>query len=208
MLTVKEIVESIAKDKEYTNMCSKICPDYTDDLWQEALLILLEYDKDKLIGIYKNGRLKFFVCKILMNQAHSSTSPFHKKYRMREDLYVSDITYESYDFSKDKLIDNCLSEISIYGAENDNNWYRSELFKLYMQEGSMRKLSNKTGIPVMSIQRSLNEFKTDIKQRLNENTSHTAIKPSERNKLLQAINAACLYEDDESGNRVRPDTGM
>lgn len=222
-------------------MCAKICPDHTDDLWQETLLILLEYNAEKLLTIYNNGKLKFFVCKILMNQAHSNTSPFHKNYRnpntnitdfnaiqfmatLDEMTYSDennlDITIGSntnklmhlidnqYDTNIDKLIDGCLTEISIYASEDDNNWYRAELFKLYLQEGSIRKLSNKTEIPVMSIQRSLNEFKMDIKQRMNENTSHPTVKPSERDKLLQAINATRLSEDPESGNSIRSNPGL
>lgn len=195
LLTQREIVEAIAKDRTYFDMCKKICPDNYDDLWQEVLLIILEYNSEKLIAIHSEGKLKFFVCKIMMNQNFSSTSPFHKKYRAKESFYKSDIAQDPYDYEEDILLDKALTEISLYGTENDNNWYRAELFKLYLKEGSIRALSKKTSIPVMSIHRSLNEFKADIKKRINENTSNTSIPKRKRNKLLQAINATRLSEN-------------
>ena len=176
-------------------MCAKICSDNTDDLWQETLLILLEYNEEKIINLHTTGKLKFFVCKIMMNQSHSNSSAFHKKYRKQDFFYKSDIDNEEYDYEQDVLINKCVSEMSLYASSNDNNWYRNELFKLYIEQGSMRELSKNTGIPVMSIHRSINEFKNDIKQRLNENTTSSTISASQRYKLLQAIDASRLSEN-------------
>lgn len=52
-----------------------------DDLEQEIYMILLEYNKDKIIDMYKNKQLKFFIVNIIQKQYYSKTSPYYKKYK-------------------------------------------------------------------------------------------------------------------------------
>lgn len=52
-----------------------------DDLIQEIYIILLEYNKDKLIDLYNKKQLRYFLVGIIQRQYHSSTSPFYKKYK-------------------------------------------------------------------------------------------------------------------------------
>lgn len=52
-----------------------------DDLEQEIYMILLEYDKDKIIELYEKKQLKFFIVGIIQRQYNSKTSPFYKKYK-------------------------------------------------------------------------------------------------------------------------------
>lgn len=68
------IVESIIKNLG-------VSPKYVDDLTQEIYLILLEYDREKIIEMYNNKQLNFFLTRIIKNQINSVTSPFYRKYR-------------------------------------------------------------------------------------------------------------------------------
>lgn len=68
------IVEQICKN---IGVSSK----YVDDLIQEIYMILLEYDRQKIIEMYERGQLNFFITRIIKNQWCSNTSPFYKKYR-------------------------------------------------------------------------------------------------------------------------------
>lgn len=52
-----------------------------DDLEQEIYLILLDYDKDKIIELYEKKQLKYFIVGIIQRQYNSKTSPFYKKYK-------------------------------------------------------------------------------------------------------------------------------
>ena len=52
-----------------------------DDLEQEIYTILLEYDSNKIIEMYKNNQLKFFIVGVVQRQYHSKTSPYYKKYK-------------------------------------------------------------------------------------------------------------------------------
>ena len=52
-----------------------------EDLEQEIYMILLEYNKDKIIELYCNNQLKYFIVGIVQRQYNSNTSPFYKKYK-------------------------------------------------------------------------------------------------------------------------------
>lgn len=52
-----------------------------DDLEQEIFMILLEYDKDKIIELYEKKQLRYFIVGIIQRQYNSKTSPFYKKYK-------------------------------------------------------------------------------------------------------------------------------
>ena len=52
-----------------------------DDLEQEIYMILLEYNKNKIIELYNNNQLKYFIVGIIQRQYNSKTSPFYKKYK-------------------------------------------------------------------------------------------------------------------------------
>jgi hypothetical protein len=59
----------------------KIPSTYIDDLEQEVYMILLEYDKDKIVELYERKQLKYFIVGIITRQYNSKTSPFYKKYK-------------------------------------------------------------------------------------------------------------------------------
>lgn len=52
-----------------------------DDLEQEIYMILLEYDRKKIVELYTNKQLKYFIVGVIQRQYNSKTSPFYKKYK-------------------------------------------------------------------------------------------------------------------------------
>ena len=55
---------------------------YFDDLVQEIYLIILEYDDNKIIKMYEQNQIKFFITRIIKNQYFAKNSQFYKKYKM------------------------------------------------------------------------------------------------------------------------------
>jgi hypothetical protein len=89
---VREIIDNIG-----------VRSDAADDLEQEIYMILLEYDQDKIMGMYEKGQLKFFIVRIVNNQWFSKTSPFYKKYKkyyslIDEGSVNSDDVCDDYDY--------------------------------------------------------------------------------------------------------------
>ena len=52
-----------------------------DVLEQEIYMILLTYDKDKIIDMYNKKQLNYFIVGIVKRQYNSRTSPYYKKYK-------------------------------------------------------------------------------------------------------------------------------
>lgn len=52
-----------------------------DDLKQEIIIVILEYDKEKIMRMYENKQIKFFCVRIIQQQYFSKTSPYFKKYK-------------------------------------------------------------------------------------------------------------------------------
>ncbi len=82
------IVDSIARDHIVETMVCKIAHQAMgadlEDLCQMVYLVLLEYDEDKLLDLWENGQIRFFIARVILNQFRSSTSPFHFTIRVRE----------------------------------------------------------------------------------------------------------------------------
>lgn len=68
--TVREICENMRVNKNDI-----------DDFVQEIYMILLEYNKDKIIELYNKKQLRYFIVGIVSRQYNSCTSPFYKKYK-------------------------------------------------------------------------------------------------------------------------------
>ena len=52
-----------------------------DDLKQEVILIVCSWPDEKIIKLYEDKALDFYVVKVILNQMISNSSPFSKKYR-------------------------------------------------------------------------------------------------------------------------------
>jgi hypothetical protein len=86
----KEIIEAIAKERLVETLVENITrreiTPPLDDLVQMVYLILLEYDEEKIVDLWVNGEINFFIVRIIINQYRSVTSPFHalfRKFQMR-----------------------------------------------------------------------------------------------------------------------------
>ena len=58
------------------------------DLCQMVYVILLEYDETKLLDLWENNQINFFLARIIINQYRSSNSPFHTIFRKFQEKTV------------------------------------------------------------------------------------------------------------------------
>ena len=65
-----------------------------DDFLQEIYLIILQYNKEKIIGMYERGELKYWLIRVCINQYCSKNSPFYKKYKKYYTLVDGNVVYE------------------------------------------------------------------------------------------------------------------
>lgn len=80
-MTRNEIVDRLAKSRLVEHMVENICHHALTadlkDLCQMVYLILLEYDEDKIVDLWENKEMNFFIARIILNQYRSDRSTFH-----------------------------------------------------------------------------------------------------------------------------------
>ena len=83
-----EIIDQLAREKRVETMLANIAKKPVtgtlEDLCQMVYLILLEYDEGKIVDLWENGQINFFLARILLNQYRSTNSPFYKLFRKYE----------------------------------------------------------------------------------------------------------------------------
>ena len=145
--------------KEVNDAFAKMHPEELQyDLKAEVFLILCEMNEEKLIGMYERNELKFYIVRIMLNMIKSDRSNFYKSYRNYTE-YVDNDTIAEVNFDKLDLVDKL--EKNLEGL----HWYNKEILKLYAIDfkKNAKELSRKTGIPYMSIVRTINKTKKQMK---------------------------------------------
>jgi len=164
-----------AEYQKLKDIASNICKtDFADDLLHEALEATLKYPKEKLEFIKQDGKLFFFVARIMANMYHSKTSTYYYQIARFYDKHtLQDCTKMSkFIFTNDTEQQENIELIEV--ILNELYWYDRELFKLYYfgeldgNRYTLQSLADKTGISRRSIFTTINNVKTYIKSRIYE----------------------------------------
>ena len=154
-----EILSEFWNSKEVNNAISKMKPiEFQQDLKSEVFLILAELDQQKLVDLYDRKQLRFYIVRIMLNLVQSTDKKFFKKYRD----FVEWIEVEKEDVKEIDITEGLLGHIeALY-------WYQKEILRLYAFEfnRNAKELSRQTGIPYMSIIRTLNQVKKELKSKI------------------------------------------
>jgi hypothetical protein len=151
--------------KEVNEAFGKMQPEELQyDLKAEVFLVLCEMDEQKLIGLYERNELRFYIVRTMLNMIKSDRSTFYKNYRNHIEFVASDLNREIKRINDEPtdLIDKL--EKNLEGL----HWYNKEILKLYAIDfkKNAKELSRKTGIPYMSIVRTINKTKKQMKQNI------------------------------------------
>lgn len=144
--------------KEVNDAFEKMQPEELRyDLKAEVFLVLCEMNEDKLVGLYERNELKFYIVRIMLNMIKSDRSTFYKNYRNYTEFVDQGFASDEYD--KTDMFDKL--ELNMDGL----HWYNKEMLKLYAIDfkKNAKELSRKTGIPYMSIIRTINKTKKQMK---------------------------------------------
>ena len=157
-----EIISELYESEFMDSLLRKITSNNSlkEDLKQEVFLIISEMDSSKIEQLYVDNHLKYYVIRIIKNQYHSSTSPFHYKYRNNnkidhnidlsmEDSYEVQSVYgdqlERYIQERDssdvysKEVRETLNRIMSI-IDNDLHWYSRDILKMYFKIGKWDKI--------------------------------------------------------------------
>jgi len=154
-----KIIEQYWLNDEVNQAFLKMHPEELQyDLKVEVFMVLLEMEDEKLIGLYKRGEIRFYIVRTMLNMIKSNRSQFWKKYR----------NYTEYNGKEVIQVENeSVIDVMEEGIEK-LHWYQKEILKLYTFNfnKNAKELSRQTGIPYMSIIRTLKQTKTELKKHI------------------------------------------
>lgn len=127
-----------------------------EDLKSELFLIICEIEESKLIDLYDKKQLKFYIVRIMLNLVQSSKNKFFKNYRNFEE------------YNETEKPDETEQPIEVMEFIEGLYWYQKEILKLYTFDfnKNAKELSRQTGIPYMSLIRTLNQTKKELKKKI------------------------------------------
>lgn len=168
MLSRDEIVKIISEDKELPKICRKLAKEKSraDDLYQELMLVLLEYNPNRIEEIYNqsSSAFKFFVVRIAMNMAYNKGSKFNRMMNCCTEL-TTDIAEETHPNREPifQEVEKTIASIQDEYRSKNKFPYELRMFEQYLKEGSLRRISDKTNIPLKSVFAAVNSIRKKIK---------------------------------------------
>ena len=135
------------------------------DVFQDVLLAYLELDDCKALQIFDGGYIEWWCIRVAMN-INSNTGKVGKHLNRKNEVYgampyILDKRY----YEIEGQIDATINLNNIKKELDEMYWYDRELFKIYMQEGSLRKSEKATGIPYISIRATVNKVRNKLKEK-------------------------------------------
>jgi DNA-directed RNA polymerase specialized sigma24 family protein len=161
-LSKHQAVVDLLADDELRELAVRICHRYADDLIQEVAMVILEMDEDKWTNVNDGGYLRYYVVRTMMTMATSPRSTFARKHDLfAHSKQVPDIADDADGYDWDQEDDMMIIEALL----DSYHWYDKEVLRLWLQEGSYRKVGKKVDIPFKSIgnsvRRTLDQLKED-----------------------------------------------
>ncbi len=153
------IISELWSSSDLNEALKKMKPvEIQEDLKSELFLIICEIDESKLIDLHDKKQLKFYIVRIMLNLVQSSKNKFFKNYRNFEEYNEAEKPDE-----EDEPIEVMDYIESLY-------WYQKEILKLYTFDfnKNAKELSRQTGIPYMSLIRTLNQTKKELKKKIRQ----------------------------------------
>jgi len=152
-----KIIEQYWLNDEVNQAFAKMQPEELQyDLKVEVFMVLLEMDDAKLFGLYERNEIRFYIVRTMLNMIKSDRSQFWKKYRNYTEYNGKEVV---------EVENNSVINVMEKGIEK-LHWYQKEILRLYTFEfnKNAKELSRQTGIPYMSIIRTLKQTKTELKK--------------------------------------------
>lgn len=176
-----KIISDYYTQKDIITFFKNIAGEWWEELRQDVFLTICEYDKEKIIDMHQRKCLKFFIVRIGLNQFRSKNSKFYYQNFKNQRLSDNIIDDELIENSDKILYSNMLYELQDDNAYNkieakiqaveksidDLRFFECEVLKLYLQLGTYKNVSIKTGIPIRTIangvKNAINNVKLNLK---------------------------------------------
>ena len=146
------------KYNKYLDITKKITnyDERSQDLLQD---ILLNFQRSALFNTLSERERVFFLIRAIKNQYYSKNSYFYRDY-VRPTGVKLDYEFEV----EDKVEPEYPNLEWVKNRIEQLNWYEKGIFTLYIDLGTIEKVSKQTKIPLYSIHKSINKTKKFLKE--------------------------------------------
>jgi len=167
-LTRSQIIEELYNSKEIKQALMKMHPaNLREELKQEMFLNLCSITDDKFWSIYNNNGvsgLKYWLVRCMLNMIYSTgmNQPFFRHFRARFESIdnvqeLAQINDDSKEY-KESLFNQ------VESARKSLSWYEDRLLDTYVELNfNQTEISRRTGIPYMSIVKTIANIKKKIR---------------------------------------------
>lgn len=148
-------------DPDVANAINKMDPEQLrEDLRQEIFLVLCEKPEADILQMYRDGWLKFFIVRTMLNMIKSDRSTFWYKYRRQFEEVLENMQKVN-PVNGDEHRDT----IRIKSAVESLHWYESKLIEIYASNGqNIAQISRDTGIPYRSLFKTIKKVKIKLRK--------------------------------------------
>ena len=150
-------IAELATDKSLKSFARKYAGDYADDLIQDAILILLQLEKGRVEQIHEQGSLCAYAKQIIYNIRHGKGN----SETVTDINHITGIGFEH--ITADETTDEDERFDLLNQGLKRLYWYERDLFTLYCQLGSARKVEEATGINYVSVSRTVKKVKHELR---------------------------------------------
>jgi len=155
---VKEkLCKQLLKDRTFKTLAFRFAGNMADDLLQEVAEVICNKSDKELEKI--NDYFNFWVSRTIMNMGSSTgqIGRIKKHSPIPETINIEEEKYNPVIDEQAQRVEEILKEIY---------WYKSELFRTYMDCGTYRAVEDLTGIDHVSVYHTVKEVKKILKERL------------------------------------------
>lgn len=165
---IKEITTSIAHGKFFG-----------EELYQELFVVLCSLEEKRLVEMYTNNWLDFYIIRTLTNMYKSTSSQFY--YNIKKPQLLKAENVMDYDHNEGKSLDR-IDNIAAPLVEDEPHrvlnsleegieqlgWYDKGMIKLYLELGTLKKVSEKSNINVCYVSEAVSRGKKQLKDIVKE----------------------------------------
>lgn len=162
-MTRDEIIERIARDKEYMTICRQVtaqqADQYAEDLYQELFLIIMDLPEQRLLDLYATC-FRCYYYRMAERQFFSDRSKFHKAVR-KPGTFIRTKAEDIAAFYDHSPIEPEIIE-RLARAMNELPFVDAELLKLYAERNSVKQVSKDSGVPIRSVYKIISNAKRNV----------------------------------------------
>lgn len=164
-MTKEFVLNYISTNKNIKDYCQRVSRQWADDLFQYLFEVLASKSDSFLIEKYNEKKIEQYCFGIIYKSANYPSSTFYQQNISFTNNNCFDADIDILQYNSEYCEIPLKKEIEGYRSEIKSNWYEVELFNLYLELGTYKKVQEATGINHLSVRYSVVNFINEIKKR-------------------------------------------